>query len=182
MRNPSELLLASLDQLLEQPVDLVVFGRTALYYAFEAMRDEYARTIDVDIILSSGQAEQLLSSGNFWDALDALNQKYAAEGYYISHLFDESQLILRRDWMNHRLGIPGPWKKLALFRPANQDLLLTKLMRYDPVDLQDAKTICVYSGWSEAEIGAILDSARVPEIPELREQFDLCKHALLKML
>jgi hypothetical protein len=181
MKNPSEILLSSLDQLLEQPVDLVLFGRTALYFAFEAMREEYARTMDVDIILSSGQAEQLLSSSNFWDALEALNQKYADEGYYITHLFDESQIILRPDWMKHRVRIPGPWQTLFLYRPANEDLLLTKLMRYDPVDLQDARTICVCSGWSNHEIDAILASARVPEIPEILEQHDLCKRALLKI-
>jgi len=56
----------------------------------------------------------------------------------------------------------------------DEDLFLSKLMRFDPQDLADARFIADRAGWTPAQIGAILREARVPDIPEVREQFELC--------
>lgn len=48
------------------------------------------------------------------------------------------------------------------------------LATLDPQDLADARFIANRAGWTPAQIQTILNDARVPGIPEIREQFELC--------
>lgn len=109
-------LLKRLDELLDSPVELTLYGRAALELGFSNPKLEYSRSLDVDIVLWIGQAEELDKTGNFWQALDQLNREFDVDGLYISHLFEESQVILSRQWRKRRVAIPLSFSRLNLFR------------------------------------------------------------------
>ena len=170
----AETLLHALDERLDSAVELTLYGRAALQLGFENPPEEYAISHDVDAVFWIGQAEELAASGNFWDAIDDLNKAYADQELYISHFFEEDQVVLQPDWKANRKRIEGPWKQLSLYRLGDEDLFLSKLMRDDPIDQSDAAFIVERSGMTDERIRHAVDNARIPEIPEIREQFALC--------
>ncbi len=168
-------LLKRLDELLDSPVELTIYGRAALELGFQNPKPEYGRSLDVDIVLSLGQAEEMEATGNFWNALKILNSEFDADGLYISHLFDESQVILSPQWHERRLPIKLELANIGLFRLSDMDLLLSKLMRYDPTDLDDVRFIIASAKLKPKDISRELDTARIPDIEEIKEQFSLCR-------
>jgi hypothetical protein len=94
-------------------------------------------------------------------------------------LFEEDQVVLRPNWKQSRTKLDGNWKHLSLYRLGDLDLLLSKLMRDDPLDLADAHFIVERAQLSEEAIRTALSAARVPDIAELREQFARCSQKLL---
>lgn len=175
----AELILRQLDSRLNAPVELTLYGRAALQLGFADPLPEYALSRDVDAVLWIGQAEELAETSNFWEAVEDVNRLYAERDLYISHFFEEDQVILRPDWRQHRLRIGGEWSCLTLFRLGDLDLLLSKLMRDDPVDLADARFIVARAGLGRAEIENACREARVPEIAEIRQCFARCIQRLL---
>lgn len=176
-------LLKRLDELLDAPIELTIYGRAALELGFPNPKPEYGRSMDVDIVLWLGQAEELAASGNFWLALEQLNREFSTDGLYISHLFDESQIILSPCWRERRNHIALNLKKIRLFRLSDMDLLLSKLMRYDPADLEDVRFIIDSAHLRPDDISHELNNARIPDIEEIKEQFELSKkwlHSSLK--
>ena len=129
-----------------------------------------------------GQAEALNEKTNFWEAIEHVNQELADQELYISHFFTESQVILLPDWHSKRIPIPGNWKHLDLYRLGNIDLLLSKLMRDDPIDHADAKFIARTAHLDATVITAAMAKAHVPDSPEIQEQFELASRKLLKAL
>lgn len=170
----AETLLQALDERLDSAVELTLYGRAALQLGFESPPEEYAISHDVDAVFWMGQAEELASSGNFWDAIEDLNEAYADQELYISHFFEEDQVILQPEWKANRKWIDGTWKHLSLYRLGDEDLFLSKLMRNDPIDQSDATFIVERAGLTSERIRQIIDNARIPEIREVREQFALC--------
>jgi len=67
-------------------------------------------------------------------------------------------------------------------RLGNIDLLLSKLMRDDPIDRADAQFIVQISNLSVTDITTAIAEARLPESPEIQEQFELASRRLLKTL
>lgn len=173
MSNAAEILRA-LDDALTSNVELTLYGRAALQLGFSDPPEEYAWSRDVDAVLWIGQAEELLKTSNFWNAVERVNSRFAESGLYISHFFEENQVILLPDWRANRIRITGPWTELALFRLSDDDLFLTKLMRDDPVDIADAQFIADRSGLTSERIRTLCSRARVPDIPEIRDQFAIC--------
>lgn len=171
----AERLLLRLDALLDAPVDLTLYGRAALALGYPLPKPEFARSMDVDAVLWLGQAELLERSGNFWEALDRLNAEFEASGLYMTHLFDETQVILSPDWRIQRVPIPLGTTRLSISRLADADLMLSKLMRYDPIDLDDLRFIVTASGLSPEAVARAIGSARVPDSDEIREQLALCR-------
>ncbi len=55
-------------------------------------------------------------------------------------------------------------------------------MRDDPIDREDALFIVERSGLTRAEVAAACQQARVPDIPELQEQFKAASARLLAAL
>ena len=108
-----------------------------------------------------------------------MNSALAAEGFYMSHLFVEDQVILTPEWRESRLPIENKWPKLDLHRLSDEDLLLSKLMRDDPQDRQDAMFIVRRRGWEIEELEQLFNRARVPEIAELEEQFEIASRRLV---
>ncbi len=177
--NNAETILAVLDRHLTTRVELTLYGRAALQLGFPEPLSEYAQSMDVDGVLWLGQAEELLHGGNFWTAVDLTNRELAPQGLYISHFFEESQLILTSSWRQQRVPIQGQWNHLCLLRLGDKDLFLTKLMRYDPIDVADAQFILDRSGMTRKDIRDLISSACLPNIAEIKEQFALCSKRFL---
>jgi len=178
MMDNARKLLTRLDELLNAPVELTLYGRAALQLGFPHPKPEYFRSLDVDAVLWLGQAEALAATTNFWDALSQLNREFDAEGLYLSHLFDEDQVILSPQWRERRVPIDLPLSQLHLSRLSDPDLALSKLMRYDPVDLDDLRFIIAAGNLSADLLLREIANARIPDFPEIREQFNLCRNWL----
>jgi hypothetical protein len=174
----AERILHALDSRLNGPVELTLYGRAAFALGFPDAPDDYAWSKDVDAVLWLGQAELLDPPCNFWEALDVVNQELTEEGLYMTHLFDEDQVILRENWRDCHLPVPGSWAHLRLFRLHDLDLLLSKCMRYDPIDLDDARFVIRAGGLDREAIEGAIAAAKLPAIPEIHEQFALCTKAL----
>ena len=173
-------ILDALDRRLDATVELTLYGRAALFLGFPDPPEEYAWSRDVDAVLWSGQAEALNRETNFWEAVEEVNRLLAGEELYISHFFEEDQVILGPTWREERIRILGPWKRIDLYRLGDLDLLLSKLMRDDPVDQSDARFIISRSGLTRQDIDQAIRSARVPDIPEIREQFEQASRRLFR--
>lgn len=63
---------------------------------------------------------------------------------------------------------------LLIYRLSDIDLFLSKLMRDDPIDLSDARWIAQRAGLDAGDIESAITEARVPDVPEIREQFKTC--------
>lgn len=175
----AEQILQALDEQLTGPVDLTLYGRAALQLGFTPARPEFAYSLDVDVVLWMGQADELLVHSNLWEAVERVNHQLAQSRLYISHFFEENQVILTKAWRANRIPLDGPWEKLRLHRLANEDLFLSKCMRADPLDLADARYIWRQSGWSRDDVRRIFLKAQVPDIPELAAEFECCQAKLL---
>lgn len=178
----AERILTALDARLTAPVELTLYGRAALLLGFPNAPVEYALSHDVDAVLWLGQAEELSARTNFWEAIGQVNDELAGESLYVSHLFSEDQVILRPNWRSHRVAICGSWSHLTLTRLGDLDLLLSKLMRNDPIDRTDALFIVRAAGLTRTQIQQALTEARVPALTEIQEQFALAQQALLTAL
>ncbi|HBA82617.1 MAG TPA: hypothetical protein DCZ95_00855 [Verrucomicrobia bacterium] len=175
----AELILSDLDSRLQSRVDLTLYGRAALCLGFQRPPVEYSFSMDVDGVLETGQAEEWAEKTNFWQAIEETNNALSSRGLYISHFFDETQIILTPQWKENRVVIHGPWTQLHLTRLGNGDLFLSKLMRFDPQDLSDARFIVEQAQFNTNDIHKWINRARVPEIQEIKEQFALCSKEFL---
>ena len=134
----------------------------------------------MDAVLWIGQAEELERSGNFWAALEQINDEFEEDGLYMTHLFDEDQVVLRPTWREERVAIARQFRRLTLHRLADADLLLSKMMRYDPTDLDDLAFVVFRSGLAPDEVAGIIAQSRLPDSEEIREQFVLCRAWLVR--
>jgi hypothetical protein len=167
----AERILHALDSRLNAPVELTLYGRAALQLGFENPPVEFAKSRDVDAVLWLGQAEELAASTNFWEAIDQVNEQFAEQELFISHLFTEDQVILRPNWRNHCVAVRGVWNRLRLTRLGDLDLLLSKLMRDDALDQADARFIAERARLTRLQVESAIRDARVPDVPEIRDQF-----------
>ena len=175
-------ILRLLDRYLTHPVELTLYGRAALTLGFGETPEEYALSLDVDAVMWLGQAEVLNETTNFWDAVDRTNAELSESGLYISHFFAEDQVILRPQWRQERVALTGDWTNLTLHRLGDLDLLLSKLMRDDPIDHADAMFIVRRTALGRPEIECALREARIPDSVEIREQFARATARLLQAL
>jgi hypothetical protein len=95
---------------------------------------------------------------------------------------NEEQVILRPPWKQYRVAIPCPWPHLSLYRLGDLDLLLSKLMRDDPIDHRDALFIARTCRLSPAAIEEAICSARIPANAEIQQQFACASKRLLARL
>ena len=178
----AEALLAAIDERLDVSVELTLYGRAALYLGFPDSPPETAMSRDVDAVMWLGQAEELADRTNFWDVIEEVNTLFADQELYISHFFEESQVILTPAWRSRRVRIAGSWAKLAVYRLGDEDLFLSKLMRDDPIDRADALFIVQAARLSPAQIRAAIQEARIPMVPEIMEQFNQCSRRFLQAM
>lgn len=124
----------------------------------------------------------LLDKTNFWQAVEEVNHELSDQQLYISHFFVENQVILSRNWRNNRKKIDRDWNRLTLYRLGDTDLLLSKLMRDDPVDIGDAIFIYKNARLNEKMLKSVLRDAIIPDIPEIKEQFELASAHFIKQI
>jgi hypothetical protein len=179
--HPERLLLA-LDEGLDHEVRLIIYGRSAIWLGFENPPAAAATTQDVDAIIPNDQVQALADDLRFWDARDAVNERFKSEGLYITHLFPESEVFLRRDWLNHIIPIPRlKLRHLRLFRPATVDLVLTKMMRgNDEQDMADAGFLIRHDRITESHLQEAFTQMKPIELVELREAFAKAKPVVLQ--
>jgi len=180
--NHAQVILSTLDAKLNGPVELTLYGRAALQLGFSDAPAECAVSHDVDAVFWTGQAEALAQTSNFWEAVEAVNAELADQELYISHFFQEDQVVLTPEWRAQRCPITGGWQNLKLYRLGNGDLLLSKLMRDDPIDHGDARFIVSRAGFSAQDVRRLLERARIPDIPEIAEHVERASQRLLDVL
>jgi hypothetical protein len=180
--HPERLLLA-LDAGLDHEVSLILYGRSAIWLGFENPPAAAATTEDVDAIIPNDQVQVMANDLPFWDARDAVNERFKAEGLYIAHLFPESEVFLRRDWVKHIVAITRlKLNHLKLFRPATVDLVLTKMMRgSDEQDMADAEFIIRHDRIMEPQLLEAFSQMKPIELVELRDAFERAEPGVLKM-
>ena len=182
MDNPS-LILRAVDERLDHEVRLVLYGRSAVCLGFDNSPPEAATTQDVDAIISYTQSRELEQDPGFWDAIEGANVALAAQGLYITHLFSEAEIFLRRDWSDHLVPVNRPpLRWLRLFRPATVDLILTKMMRgNDPQDMADAGFMIQHDKITPQQLEAAFATVAIPDLVEFRDAFAKARPVVLKL-
>lgn len=181
--NPTEVILA-LDRELDHEVSLVLYGRAALCLGFSDAPAGFGTTQDVDGIVRLSQLPALMEDDGFWEAQERANRSLEPRGLYITHLFCEDQVFLRPDWEQHLVPIVRPETRwLRLFRPHAVDLILTKMMRgNDPQDMEDVRFIMENSRVTPGEMETAFQQVRMPDVPELRDEFEKALPAVRQIL
>jgi hypothetical protein len=181
--NPERLIMA-LDDKLDHSIRLVLYGRSAIWLGFDNTPAETAATKDIDGIIELAHLDELVHDEQFWDARDAVNAELNGEGLYITHLFQENQVFLRKTWREHLISINRlPVRHLRLFRPATIDLLLTKMMRgNDEADFDDIRFFIQHDHLTRLEIERAFADMQPIELVELQDAFDRAKPFVLAML
>lgn len=181
VNNPLRILQA-VDARLDRRVEFYLFGRAALALGFADPPPAAVATQDVDGIIPRDQLAQWQANDLWWAALQAANDELAANGLYLTHLFDEEQIILRSGWREQAVKVPCLGLRfLALRRPATIDLILTKMMRgLDPEDMADVRFYLereLHIGVQELQ-KAFLEAVG-PDIPEIWQLFQAAQPVVL---
>jgi hypothetical protein len=166
-------ILKALDGFLKGPLELIVYGRSALALGYPNPPSDFLATLDVDAILPSKYLQAIEANDDFWEAQDRVNAIFADAGLYFTHLFEERQVILSPGWydMIVSLNMFG-FERLRLKRPSTHDLILTKMMRVDPQDRDDIKFLIRQSDFNATEFSECLREAICPDIPEIQDAFE----------
>jgi hypothetical protein len=90
-------------------------------------------------------------------------------------------VILQPDWIDRRVQLHLGLAKLTVFRPATIDLILTKMARGDDDDLQDIKFLLRQQFITQEELERAFSQARIPDVPEIQELFNLAKPKVLAL-
>jgi hypothetical protein len=175
MNNPLEI-LRTLDGHLSKPIELTLFGRSALALGYSDPPPEYGATLDVDGIIPVTAPEP---DEDFWLAQHATNAELKRRGLYITHLFSELDVILQPDWIQRRVRLDLPLRNLQTFRPATVDLVLTKMARGDAQDLSDIQFLLQREPLSQEALRVAFTRARVPDMPEIQELFRAARSEVL---
>ena len=181
MNNPLHI-LQTLDRHLTKPAEITIFGRAALALGFQNSPAAFATTHDVDAILPLSWLAAEDQNHYFWEAQQKTNAELELSGLYITHLFRELEVILTPDWLSLRVRVPLELGKLAVFRPSALDLILTKMARGDENDLADVRFLLHQETISSAQLRAAFTRARVPNVSEIRELFQIAQPKILGML
>ena len=180
MSNPLRILKV-LDRNLNEPAEIILFGRAALALGYVQAPIHFHNTRDVDGILPVAWLEPPNRHEDFWEAVQRTNSELESDGLYLTHLFRELDVILQPDWITRRIRIELPLLRLTAFRPASVDLILTKMARGDDEDLQDIQFILQKESLTGAQLEAAFSRARVPDLPEVRELFERAKPKVLAL-
>lgn len=170
MNNPL-VILQELDKHLNRETRLVIFGKSAIVLGFPSAPSSYGSTEDVDGIIPMEMLDALSSNEDFWSALEKTNETLKPTGLYITHLFQEDQIILTPDWLKNTVPIELGLEHLKIQRPSTLDLILTKMMRGDDADLEEIGFLIKTDKIGPEKLEAAYQIALVPKIPEIEEIF-----------
>lgn len=181
MNNPLRILL-SLESKLTHNLDLILYGKAAIALGFPTPPDSSETTKDVDAIIPMAELLAFTENTGFWDALDNVNDELKKDGLYMTHLFQEDQVILSPDWHSKIVPIRLGFKQLRLHRPSTLDLVLTKMMRGDdPLDMEDVRFLLKSENIPVEDLKRAFGTARVPDLIELRDAFDQAQPRVLEI-
>ena len=170
------IILAELDGRLNAPIRLVLFGRGALALGFEPPLPKWAQTLDLDAIIPKREEKEFEENNDFWTALEAVNAALGQKELYFTHLFNEDQIILSKDWHEKLVALPIHFKNIVLYRPSTLDLILSKTARADdPEDRADILELIRREKIDFPTIETAFQKARIPEIEDLQVQFEKTK-------
>ena len=180
MNNPLRI-LQTLDRHLSVPAEITLFGRAALALGYPGSPAAFTTTHDVDAILPLSWLAAADENLDFWQAQQRTNAELEPEGLYLTHLFRESEVILTPDWLSRRVRIPLELQRLAVFRPATLDLILTKMARGDANDLADIEFLVTREPLTADQLRAAFAHARVPDLPETQALFRAAQPKVLAL-
>ncbi len=170
MNNPLQILW-ELDKYLTEETPLIIFGKAAIVLGYPTAPEDYESTQDVDAIIPMEILEALCENEGFWNALNQTNEALKDTGLYMTHIFQEDQIILSTDWLQNTVPIETGFKHLKIQRPSTIDLVLTKMARGDDADMEEIKFLIKTDKITPDQLKAAFQSARVPNIPEIKEIF-----------
>jgi len=165
---------------LTQPTEIVVFGSGALLLdpLFEGRMSE-RETNDIDSIVPLDRELQLDADKAFWSAIEATNRELEPAGLYISHIFPEKEVVLTSEWNKHIHTIGrDDLVNLKLSRPRILDLIVSKMGRGDPKDIEDIGAMLALEPVAYADLLKASENLRVPVVYE--ELFFDAKSNVLK--
>ena len=181
MSNPLRI-LGTLDRHLTLPVELTLFGRSALALGYPQSPVDFHNTQDVDGILPLAWLQPPEAHQDFWQAIERTNTELEPDGLYLTHLFRETEVILQPHWFNNRIRLNLDLQYLTVFRPATIDLILTKMARADEDDLKDIAFLLQQETMTPELLEAAFDCARVPEVVEIQEIFNRARPKVLALV
>jgi hypothetical protein len=172
MNNPLRILTV-LDRHLHHPVELNVYGRSAIALGFDP-KPPFSATMDVDLIIPEVELDTMDANEDFWSAVEIVNEELAPDDLYLTHIFVDRQLVIRPDWVSYRVPIKlEGLQHIRAYRPAGADLVLTKTMRVDPEDRKDIRLLAAREPPDLTSWEHVFREAQVPDLEEIREAFDL---------
>ena len=170
------IILRELDARLKASIRLVLFGRGALALGFEPASPKWTQTLDLDAIIPKQEEKEFEENNEFWTALEAVNAVLGQQELYFTHLFNEDQIILSKDWYEKIEPLALHLKNIVLYRPSTLDLILSKTARADdPEDRADILELIRREKIDLSTIETAFRGARIPEIEDLRIQFEKAK-------
>jgi hypothetical protein len=182
MSNPLQILRV-LDKNLSHKISLVIYGRGAIALGFANPPLETEQTGDVDGIIPMAQLDVLNHDDSFWESLEKTNREIEPQGLYMTHLFQEDQVILRPNWFEEKVRVPIDLTNIEVYRPATIDLILTKMMRGDdPQDMADLRFLIRAGGITKQLLSVAFSVAQVPEIEEIDAAFRKAQPIVLAMV
>jgi len=168
--NPIKI-LKTLDSFLTEPIELVVYGKSAIYLMFPE-DEKIGVTNDLDLIIPEVQISIFDKRLDFWEAVEKTNKELEHLGLYLSHIFDENQIILHPDWFKSKIENKIiNFKNLSVFTPNPLDLIITKMMRVDPQDRNDVRFIFEKACIQEKDLFLRIDGAICPDVAEIKDAF-----------
>ena len=168
--NPIKI-LKSLDSHLTESIELVVYGKSAIYLMFPE-DEKVGVTNDLDLIIPEIKISVFDKRLDFWDAVEKTNKELEHLGLYLSHIFDEHQIILHPDWFKSKIEIESIlFNNLSVFTPYPLDLIITKMMRVDPQDRNDIRFIFEKACIQEKDLLQRIEGAICPDVAEIKDAF-----------
>ena len=168
--NPIKI-LKTLDSFLIEPIDLVVYGKSAIHLLFPK-EEKIGVTNDLDLIIPEVEISVFDKRLDFWDAVEKTNKELEHLGLYLSHIFDEHQIILHPGWFKSKIKIENiSLKNISVFTPNPLDLIITKMMRVDPQDRNDIRFIFEKACIQEIDLLQHIDCAICPDVAEIKDAF-----------
>jgi hypothetical protein len=181
MNNPLRI-LQTLESHLSAPAEITLFGRAALALGYNGSPAAFSTTHDVDLVLPLPWLAAEDENLDFWEAQQRTNAELQSEGLYLTHLFRELDVILTPDWLTRRVRLPLKLPRLAVFRPAALDLILTKMARGDDNDLADIEFLLTREPLKAEALRSAFARARVPEVPEIQALFRAAQPKVLALV
>ena len=158
MAGEAALILRTLEQHLEGPAHVRLFGGAAVILGYGATR----ATEDADLLQDDSEVQLMIEQANIGEALAKTNKELEPRGLYISHVWGPEQQILGPRWREDCRPVPAFSGRLRLSVLGPMDLIVSKLARLDDVDIEDARYLIATECLTVESIRAALELAIVP--------------------